>query len=177
VNPCWVISLLSDEGELCNASFVEAVDKQFHAWSHINGIDEQWWLIDSFTDQPPSDLETFASSLEKFLKDPTARDGDQMARIQAGAGQLSIVLVGDVRTARTRTFVHCLAKLLRLQGMEGLKGRAVFNDVSLSIHGLLYLPGTLDPLEWEAAYRFFTQLHTQMSDSVAARQPLDTLLF
>jgi hypothetical protein len=176
VNPWWVITLLADEGELSNRKFVETLDAQLKGWSTVNDVGERWWAADMFTGAPTSDPGEFTGALSGFLNSPLDAVGDGGPRIMAGAGPLQVALVGDLRAARTRSYLHCLAKLLRLQELRLLQGSAAFHDTTLEIHALLYLPMKLSRELWEDTYRFLTQLHTMMSDRPSARLPFNTVI-
>jgi hypothetical protein len=176
VNPWWVITLLEEEGNLSNRKFVETLNTQLKAWSTTNDVGERWWVADSFTGTTAINSDEFITALSKFLNSPLDADGDDGPRIMAGTGALQVALVGDLRSANTRSYLHCLAKLLRLQELRLLQGSAAFHNTTLNIHALLYLPVKLSKELWGDVYCFFTQLHTMMSDSPTARLPFNTVL-
>ncbi|HYG83114.1 MAG TPA: hypothetical protein VD861_22140, partial [Pyrinomonadaceae bacterium] len=75
MDPSWVITLLEDGGELSNSRFVEALDQQLKVWSRSDdSLGEHWWALDSFDGRPSHDLDEFAATLQRFIRDPTSSD-------------------------------------------------------------------------------------------------------
>ncbi len=178
VEPCWVITLLDDEGDLCNSSFAAALNNQLTTWSQINSLGENWWSVNAFTGTPNTNEQEFAASLLSFLRNPVASENNQEPQIRADdVTRLNITLVGDVRSSRTRVYLHCLGKLLRLAELDRIRKKGLFQGTVLNIRALLYLPMTTPEALWQDAYRFFVQLHSMMSDEVEAYKPFDSVLF
>lgn len=178
VNPSWVITILPDEGELSNDSFGKTIEQQIAVWSNLNGIQDRWWTVNALNGDPNESLDNFATVLQSFLRHPWSHeDGDKALIDGARTQNLNIFLIGDIRSARTRQFFNCLAKLLRVQALPQplLQGRNPFLNWSVSVRGLIYFPLQTAAGEFESVFRFFTQLQTLMSDDFIARRPFESL--
>ncbi|HZG54644.1 MAG TPA: hypothetical protein VEZ40_21255 [Pyrinomonadaceae bacterium] len=184
--PWWVVTTLGldrggeslEEAGLDGAALISLLDHQLLQWSRSGGVvtddpSPRWWYAEAFEAEMPPDASALGERLEAFLRNPLVGDAGRAASIggQLDNTRLSVAVVGDVRSPRTRSYLHCFGRMLRLKAGEK------FPDKALNPVAVIYLPQNAHELpEHAEILQFLSELHTMMHLPVAER-PFASVIF
>ncbi|HEX8148814.1 MAG TPA: hypothetical protein VF591_16650 [Pyrinomonadaceae bacterium] len=181
ITPWWIITALDDDSEerpLGGGALAALLDRQLLHWSLVGGVMRspeapRWWRVDTLAAPPPAGADDIHRGLEEFLYNPL-REGSPAPPIAGDidASQLAVAVVGDVRSERTRAYLHCVGRLVRpdlLKKYGGLTRRVV---------AVLFLPQDTNKLAANReAVKFLTDLHTMMQHEAEGERPFDSVIF
>jgi hypothetical protein len=168
LTPWWVINTFGDgSGSPLSAShFSGLLSHQLQHWSRRSGIispDERrkWWDISDLQLPIPQSAAELHSNLTDFLllNYPLRRKGLEEPSISGAIDttKLTIAVVGDVRDAMSRTYLHCLGKLIRMESSD------LLDAIDVKLLALIYLPHNAHhEKDSNRIAQFLTELHTMM---------------
>lgn len=168
LTPWWIINAFAEGGDpdFSPGHLSSLLSHQLEQWTRHSGANRgaggrRWWHIDTLDLPLPETPVALYRDLVDFLsiKYPLQRNDGQPPNISGPIDNttLRIAVVGDARDPLTRAYLHCLGRLIRLEG-----GR-LFDPIDFQLLALVYLPHNAhtryDSIE---IARFLTEIHTMM---------------
>jgi hypothetical protein len=168
LTPWWIINAFAEGGDpyFSPEDFSSLLSHQLEQWTRQSAVNlgasgGRWWHTDTPDLPPPRTPADIYRQLVAFLGDnyPLRRIEGRAPNISGPIDNttLMIAVVGDVRDARTRSYLHCLGRVVRMDGHR------LFDPIDLKLLALIYLPHNAHLIgESGEIARFLSELHTMM---------------
>jgi len=186
LDPWWII-VFDDNNHADSSSGIsgELIDNQlntiFSGWTQF-ALNKQpgefrWFQIDRFQGNPDDIIGSILNFLNNFS--PFSPHGGHNANRpsltveELNSENISVVLIGDVRSLTVQNFYHLLGKIIRI------RRRNLFSERALKSYGFLYIPQELLGFKEnvrEACISFLLQLNTLQNEAVIAERPFNNLV-
>jgi hypothetical protein len=180
--PWWIISALRQRtnDEALNAElFKDSLDQQLLQWSLVSGLMDRsssprWWCVDSLVLDSPSDSDDLVHRVKSFIYNPLQIHKPETEPNIGGrilAGNLNVLVVGDIRDQLTREYLACLGRMLEIKRQD------IFPVSTIRRIAIIYLPQNLAELEGnKEAAKFLTDLTTMMEPQQGGGRAFESVL-
>lgn len=187
LEPWWII-IVGDQNSSGISSpisidyFYEEITDIFSGWTQFSLKQDpqkfRWFLIDRFQEEAGDDLiSQILNFLDLFSPFSYHRENNPtqptLTVEELHAIDISIALIGDVRSPVVQTFYHLLGKVIRLRRERLFPGRNLKN------YGFLYIPQELPNFEHTmrtSCLSFLIQLNTMQNDLPLAERPFNNVV-